>query len=182
LLEGDKVTLKLVEKEDLPIIVEWANNPDFFGQYDILMQISKEDGEKFYDSPNRGKYFFIQKKDGTKVGTIRSWDVVPGGSVNFGVEIGYALVSNERGKGYGTEAVNLLLDYSFLSSAITRIQAHTDTRNLPSQRVLEKTGFKKEGITRKGYFSRGELRDNFIYSILREEWKSPRLLKGATPA
>ncbi len=43
-------------------------------------------------------------------------------------------------------------------------------------KVLEKTGFKKEGIVRKSLFARGEWRDMFLYSILREEWKEPRKL------
>jgi RimJ/RimL family protein N-acetyltransferase len=41
---------------------------------------------------------------------------------------------------------------------------------------LEKTGFKKEGLIRKAAFIRGDWRDLFIYSILREEWKEPKIL------
>jgi RimJ/RimL family protein N-acetyltransferase len=40
---------------------------------------------------------------------------------------------------------------------------------------LEKAGFKKDGTMRK-YFLRGELKDVYVYSILREEWKEPRIL------
>jgi ribosomal-protein-alanine N-acetyltransferase len=47
---------------------------------------------------------------------------------------------------------------------------------MASQRVLEKAGFKKEGIVRKCIFIRGEWRDEFLYSILREEWKEPQIL------
>jgi RimJ/RimL family protein N-acetyltransferase len=57
-----------------------------------------------------------------------------------------------------------------------RIQATTDTGNLASQKALEKMGFKKEGTLRKYIFLKGELRDAFLYSILREEWKEPRIL------
>jgi ribosomal-protein-alanine N-acetyltransferase len=45
-----------------------------------------------------------------------------------------------------------------------------------SQKVLEKNGFKKEGTIRKEEFVRGEWRDKYLYSILREEWKEPRIL------
>jgi RimJ/RimL family protein N-acetyltransferase len=41
---------------------------------------------------------------------------------------------------------------------------------------LEKTGFKKEGTIRKSLFLRGELGDGYLYSILREERKEPRIL------
>jgi ribosomal-protein-alanine N-acetyltransferase len=91
-------------------------------------------------------------------------------------EIGYGVISNERGKDYFTEAVKLVVDYLFLSQEIVRVQAHTDPRNTASQEVLENAGFKKEGTFRKSIFIRGEWRDEFLCSILREEWKEPRIL------
>ena len=92
------------------------------------------------------------------------------------LEIGYILVPSGRGKGYCTEAVNIMVDYLFLSKESRRIQAQTGLRNVASQKVLEKVGFKKEGTLRKNFFVRGEWRDAYIYSILREEWKDPRIL------
>jgi RimJ/RimL family protein N-acetyltransferase len=83
---------------------------------------------------------------------------------------------NERGKGYCSEAVKIMVDYLFLSKDIGRIQAQTDPRNVASQKVLEKAGFKKEGTLRRNFFTRGEWRDAYIYSILREEWKEPKIL------
>lgn len=87
------------------------------------------------------------------------------------IEIGYALVPCEMGKGYGTEAAQIMVDYLFLSKDIMRIQATTDTRNKPSQRVLEKSGSKQEGTIRKAGYVRGQWQDDYVYSILREEWK-----------
>jgi len=49
-------------------------------------------------------------------------------------------------------------------------------RNVASQKVLEKNGFKKEGTIRKSFFAKGEWRDMLLYSILREEWKEPKIL------
>jgi RimJ/RimL family protein N-acetyltransferase len=91
-------------------------------------------------------------------------------------EIGYALVPSERGKGYCTEATQLVVDYLFLSKDIARIQATTHTKNVVSQKVLEKVGFEKEGTLRKPALIRGEWTDMFIFSILREEWKEPKIL------
>ncbi len=59
---------------------------------------------------------------------------------------------------------------------VVRVQAHTHIGNKASQRVLEKSGFKREGIIKKDTFARGEWRDSCLYSILREEWKEPRIL------
>jgi RimJ/RimL family protein N-acetyltransferase len=69
-----------------------------------------------------------------------------------------------------------MLDCLFLSRDVGRIQAQTDPRNVASQKVLEKAGFKKEGTLRRNLFTRGEWRDAYIYSILREEWKEPKIL------
>jgi RimJ/RimL family protein N-acetyltransferase len=69
-----------------------------------------------------------------------------------------------------------MVDYLFLSKDAMRIQVQTDLRNVASQKVIEKVGFKKEGTLRKNFFMRGELRDCYLYSILREEWKEPKML------
>jgi RimJ/RimL family protein N-acetyltransferase len=86
------------------------------------------------------------------------------------------LVPSERGKGYGTEALGIMVDYLFLSKEVMRIQVQTDVRNAVSQKVIEKVGFKREGTLRKDFFMRGEWVDAYIYSILREEWKEPKIL------
>jgi RimJ/RimL family protein N-acetyltransferase len=172
LLEGKGVNLKLVEKEDLPLLVEWSNNAEYLGEFTWLPQQSRTEWEKRYDnlSPDT-KWFFIERKDGTKIGTMFHWLI---GNL---LEISCVLAPNERGKGYGVEATQLMVDYLFLSKDVTRIQAHTSAENMVSQEVLQKAGFKKEGIIRKSVFSRGEWRDRALYSILREEWKEPRILK-----
>jgi ribosomal-protein-alanine N-acetyltransferase len=82
----------------------------------------------------------------------------------------------DRSKGYCTEATKIMVDYLFLSRDTVRVQASTDARNLASQKVLERADFKKDGTMRKYFFLRGELKDVYVYSILREEWKQPRIL------
>jgi RimJ/RimL family protein N-acetyltransferase len=175
LLEGKLVNLKVLEKEDLPLIAEWFNKPDVFGEYNPLIQMSRTEIEKDYEKRSFEQIeFLIEGKDGSKLGYIWQFNVMhPAGKIP---EIGYFLVPNERGKGYCAEAVNIIVDYLFLSKNIERIQAQTDVRNLGSQKVLEKAGFKREGTLRKSFFMRGEWRDAYIYSILREEWKEPKIL------
>ena len=172
MLEGKNVNLRVLEKEDLPMVAEWLNKLDFFGEYNPLMQMSRADLQKMYDnlSPDE-KWFFIEKKDGSKVGNISHR---PAGEK--AQEIGYAVLPSERRKGYCSEAVIIMVDYLFLSKNIVRVQAHTDTRNEVSQKVLGKAGFKKEGAVRKGAFFWGEWRDSCLFSILREEWKEPKIL------
>lgn len=168
------MNLKVVEKEDLPLLKEWRNNLEFTGQYQSISQMTTNDLEKQYDGLTDEKWFFIEKKDGTKIGTISHRPV-------FKIqEIGSSLLPSERGKGYCSEAVKIMVDYLFLSKDIGRIQAHTDARNTAAQKVLEKAGFEKEGTFRKEYFVRGEWRDSCIFAILREDWREPRILTRMT--
>ena len=175
MLEGKNVNLRVMEKEDLPLVAEWANNPEFSGKYEPLEQVSRKEVEKWYDNlKTEEKWFIIEKKDGGKIGQIFH---APRGP-HF--RIGYRLLPSERNKGYCTEAVKLIVDYLFLSKDIVRIQADTNPMNRASQRVLEKAGFTKEGLIRKDVFVRGEWRDGILYSILRDEWKEPKILTKTT--
>ena len=170
MLEGKLVNLTVLEKEDLPLLADWSNNPEIFSDM-WFPQMSKTEWEKRYDNlkPDT-KWFFIEKKDGTKIGTV--FHFLNG---NY-MEIGYILVPNERRKGYGFEAIKIIVDYLFLSKELVRVQAITGVDNFASHKVLEKAGFTKEGIMRNSGFIRGEWKDGCLYSITREEWKEPKIL------
>jgi len=156
-------------------VAEWANNPEISGEYEPLLQLSRTEIEKWYGNLRpEEKWFFIEKKDGTKIGLIRH------APHSWGTTIGGVIIPSERGKEYFTETVKILLDYLFLSKDIVRVQARTNQQNIASQKVLEKTGFRKEGTMRKSRFSRGKWIDMSVYSILREEWKDPKILARTT--
>src|SRR5271157_6251966 len=86
------------------------------------MQLSKSEAEKMLENPYEQKYFVIEKKDGRKIGLIFHFYVLhPAGRQ---LEIGYVLVPSERGKGYCTEAVRIMMDYLFLSRDTMRVSLH----------------------------------------------------------
>ena len=179
MLEGKLINLRVMEKEDVDFLAECFNDISFWGEYDsIVEQRSKSELMQRFDNPSNlrilteRKRFIILKKDGSRIGFITHWITQPNGWM----EIGYNIVTKERGKGYETEAVQLMVDYLFLSQNISRIQAMIDVRDKSSQSVLEKTGFRKEGTCRKSSFVRGAWADSHLYSILREEWKEPKIL------
>lgn len=177
MLEGKKVNLRIIEKEDLELYAKWINDCKFGGEFAFFRQRSRTEIEKRYSerSPDDGT-FIIEKKDGTKIGLIPHFTFKFGGYTPL-TEIGYFLVPSERGKGYSTEAVGIVLDYLFLLNEIPRIQAVIIERNIASKRVLEKNGFMKEGKIRKFWFVRGEYEDGVLFSILREEWGGPNILR-----
>jgi len=77
LLEGRNVNLRVMEKEDLPQFAQWLNKPEFFGEYNPLRQTSRTETEKTLESPLELKPFFIEKKDGSKIGFIAHFYVSP---------------------------------------------------------------------------------------------------------
>jgi RimJ/RimL family protein N-acetyltransferase len=171
MLKGVTVNLKILEKEDLPLAATWSNDPQFGGEFEPLEQNSLRDMEKWYEGLSSDeRWFIIEKKDGTKIGQIVSTPQGPHFS------IGYCVSPQERGKGYCTEAVKILVDFLFLSKDIVRVQAEASPENRASQKVLEKAGFTKEGVIRKSVFNKGRWHDGIMYSILREEWKEPRIV------
>jgi len=179
LLEGKTVNLKVREREDVDFMVECFNDMDFSGECEpIYEQTSKSERVKQFDNPSNMamllelKWFIIQKKDGTRIGFVNSFVTQPSKTT----EIGYLVIPSERGKGYGAEAAQLIVDYLFLSRNIVRIQATTNVRNKASQRVLDKVGFRIEGTIRNHRLVRGVWTDFYLLSILREEWKEPKIL------
>jgi aminoglycoside 6'-N-acetyltransferase len=173
LLEGKTVNLRIMEKEDLPLFADWLNSSQIIGEFNPLRQTSRAEIEKDFEKRSfEQTEFFIEKKDGTKIGYI--WHFThPATKV---LEIGTFLIPEERGKGYVPEATHMIVDYLFLSKNIVRIQAGTQVENIPAQKALEKSGFTREGIHRKEMFNRGKWVDICIYSILRDEWKEPKIL------
>jgi ribosomal-protein-alanine N-acetyltransferase len=170
MLPGTLVDLRLAERADLPMLAEWLNDIDVNGEFEPFVQSSLSDVERDFEAKPDERWWIVQAKDGTPVGYVGH------GKADGGCWIGYVLVPGERGKGYGSEAVLLLVDYLFLHKEIGRIQAQTHPANAASQRVLEKAGFTREGILRRTFFSRGIWRDTAMHSLLREEWGSPRVL------
>jgi RimJ/RimL family protein N-acetyltransferase len=84
-------------------------------------------------------------------------------------EIGIALFPDHRGKGVGTEAQRLIVEYLFNTTAAHRLQAGTELDNIAEQRALEKVGFRREGVMRGAHFRAGEWRDSVMYGLLRSD-------------
>ena len=179
LLEGKYVNLRIVEKEDVPLFTEWFNDTEFFGEFGSPSQWSQAEMQRFLESTFfETKVFFIENKKGSKIGYVIYFNVLA--PYTKMLELGYAVIPSERGKGCCTEAAKMMVDHLFLSKDVARIQASTHTKNVVSQKILEKIGFKREGTMRKCWLCRGEWADMFIFSILREEWKGPRILTRKT--
>jgi RimJ/RimL family protein N-acetyltransferase len=170
MLSGQLVDLNVVERDDLVMVARWYNDLDFVGEFEPFHQGSLADTERQFAEKKDSDWFIVSSKDGEPVGFACAF------KVQGAYGIGYMLVPEARGRGYGSEAVRILVDYVFLHHDVPRVQAETHPDNTASQRVLEKAGFRKEGILRAKFFSRGVWRHTAMWSIIREDWGGPSIL------
>ncbi len=105
--------------------------------------------------------------DGTLVGDVAIHFL----DEHFQAEIGYSLVPQYQGRGYASEAVKTVLNYLFFDLKKHRVTASVDPLNLPSIKLLEKLGFRKEAHFRNSYRMEGYWADDCVYAMLEEEWK-----------
>jgi RimJ/RimL family protein N-acetyltransferase len=104
------------------------------------------------------------------IGTV-SWHPVLYGP-NLGsqaLDLGISLQPAARGQGHGSRAQRMLARYLFATTAVHRVQASTDVRNLAEQRALERAGFSREGVARGAQWRLGEWHDLVSYARLRED-------------
>jgi [ribosomal protein S5]-alanine N-acetyltransferase len=87
-------------------------------------------------------------------------------------ELGYILRRDLWGYGFATEALTALVDHSFATLGLHRVEADIDPRNAGSIRLVERLGFKKEGHLRERYFVAGDIQDSVIYGLLAPDWRS----------
>lgn len=177
ILKGKNVDLVLVEKEDYSQYLEWTQDWELTGPFwPAMRHRTKHEAEReFVEPKNPGlelTRYYVVRKDGKKLGGITHfW----GSQIYNLMEIGYAIAMAERRKGYATEAVQIMVDFLFLTRQLGRIQAFIDTENLGSQKVVERAGFSREGTLRNAYWTRGKWKNSYLYSITRDDWKGPQV-------
>jgi RimJ/RimL family protein N-acetyltransferase len=81
-------------------------------------------------------------------------------------------ISDRRylGKGYGTDALNALVDFGFGELRLERIELEVYDYNLRAIRSYEKAGFRTDAVLRRARFHRGTHHDVHLMSILRDDW------------
>lgn len=87
----------------------------------------------------------------------------------YSPEIGYWLGEPFWGKGIATEAVKAFVNFLFTNFDFRSLTANVFEGNPASGKVLEKAGFKLDGMTRKAVYKENKFLDLYIYSILKEE-------------
>ncbi|MFL6659998.1 MAG: GNAT family N-acetyltransferase [Massilia sp.] len=115
------------------------------------------------------RFAITLQSSGEVIGNIRLYAFV---DQNRRCDIGYALTQPHWGKGYLGEAMGALLDYGFRELNLNRIEADVDPRNDASSKVLERMGFRQEGLLRERWIVNGEICDTAFYGLLKRDWEA----------
>ncbi|NGQ95207.1 GNAT family N-acetyltransferase [Brevibacillus sp. SYP-B805] len=174
---GKKVKLTPMEMNHMESLYEAGRYPNIWtvtqGRIDSLDD-AREYVRKALEQKNALPFVIIDQESQKIVGSTRFYDI----SVqNRSLEIGSTWLTPAMWRTYvNTECKYLLLKHCFETLGTIRVQFKTDSRNIRSQRALERIGAVKEGVLRNHMIlPDGYVRDSVYYSIIDREWPEVKL-------
>jgi RimJ/RimL family protein N-acetyltransferase len=184
ILYGTSVTLRQIRASDLDALydahADLRNRGAFFPlgvQSESAFRKTFEDGGFWQREEGT---LLIESSDGEIAGQIEFFRPVPYWDA---WELSYQLYDAAfAGRGFASEAVQLLVDYLFAVKKPDRIQLVIVPGNQASQRIAEKCGFTLEGTMRGAFFNGGRNQDVLMYSLLRGDprpWHAPATSGGS---
>jgi ribosomal-protein-alanine N-acetyltransferase len=115
---------------------------------------------------NADSFFWFIQLESKLVGTISLQNL---NKMMMTAEIGYTVACEARGRGIATMAVYELTKNVFAQTPLRKIIAYVHEDNLASRKVLEKIGYKNEGLLREHYLINNEPVNEVVYGILKKE-------------
>ena len=172
---GERVTLRAVEREDLKRLHELRRNIELLmlseGDWQpIPLAAIEKDFDKHLSDEERA--WFAIEVDGKVIGDINLHHRDHRSRVTaFGIGI---WDPEYIGRGYGREALGLLIDWVFRIENYQRIWLDTWATNERAIRCYQAVGFVEEGRQRRQIYSDGQYVDVVMMGLLREEWEARR--------
>lgn len=174
-LEGSGVRLRPLTATDYARVHAWYSDPELVAPFDRFSTDTYDEFvravEQASDDPASlaPRFAVVERASDTVVGVVGFYAAHP---VLEYLDVWYVLGDREaRGRGYGKEAVGLLVDHLFRTHAVERVGASADVDNQASYRLLEGLGFRREGTLRSALFHHGRWHDVHVYGVTRGEWK-----------
>jgi [ribosomal protein S5]-alanine N-acetyltransferase len=121
-----------------------------------------------YESKRSMRWGIVLKIDNTFIGTVGLNNLQ---QRNKKAEIGFEIHPDFWENGYTSEAAEAVIRFVFEELQLYRLGAITFIENEASQRLLNKLGFKEEGILRANIHQKGVSHDTYMFSLLQQEWK-----------
>lgn len=168
-----RVYLRALELDDYKTSIKWRNDDSIWSQlggvkYFVSEAYEKKWVEEAIFNPNVIRLAICLKENDLYIGNVYILDI------NLIDRKGnsHIFIGNKEywGKGYATEAYMLLLEYAFCERGFHRIGAHVLEDNKASIALHKKCGFSCDGVFRKATFKNGRWQNQFVFSILEEEF------------
>lgn len=167
----DEVTLRPASPRDADLLRFWRSEPEVrrfqplndLPSSQLRSDLAHQRTSDLYKGKG-DKYQWVIQLGGQPAG----WITLVIGNWEHGLaEVGYALSTPYQRRGIMKRAINLLVEDLFGNTRIERLEARCALDNVASQRVLESTGFVREGILRSYFRLHGRRVDNYLYSRLK---------------
>ena len=164
-LRGERLALRTVEQTDNEFVHRHWNRPALrrgFARH--APRDRSEIAESFENADD--SVHLLACRDGDPVGLLWLFGI---DEVAGRAELGYWVVPDEQGNGYATEIAELGVAYAFDERRLHKVSARVLAWNDASARVLEKVGFREEGLFRDHYYVDGEWVDARLYALLERD-------------
>lgn len=173
---GKKIRLREYRKEDIPIRINYINDPEICKNLtpDIPYPVTLHEEEKWFQSINTlsDSYKFA-------IETLEDKQFIGGCSIN-GVDwknsvatVGIFIGDKDyRGKGYGSDAMRVLMDFIFMQMNINKIRLTVYSYNESAIKCYERCGYKIEGTLRQEIYRDGKYYDKLYMGLLKAEYLS----------
>jgi RimJ/RimL family protein N-acetyltransferase len=172
MLKSTHLYLGPIKADDLPLLLEWVNDREqvlLNAPYKPIAEARHREWFAAIQRRNDAFIFGIRLRDANKL--IGSCQLHSISHVHRSAELQIRLGDvEERGRGYGTEAVRLLLDFAFKDLNLHRIYLNVLGTNSRAIRVYEKIGFVREGVGREAAHIDGRYVDIIQMGMLADEY------------
>ena len=181
-MQGKLVRLRAYDRSDIDFLMRWTSDDEVMqflgpGRIPNTRAFQEQQIEDAIRPDSTAKIFVIETLGSEAIGEcgLRNFDWV---SHNAELII---TIGDKRywGKGYGTDAVSLLLQLAFDRLNLHSVNLTTHGTNERAIRCYEKCGFVREGLFRERTFVRGSYVDVVAMGVLRSEYEKRRAASGA---
>lgn len=170
-LVGERIYLSPRNSEDFEIFTNWLNDfeiSDYLGRSANVVTL---DAERKYLEENinpQASFVIVTLDEDKMIGTVSLEKInSTSKSAVLGIFIGD---KDYLSKGYGTEAIKLILDYGFNYLNLHSISLHVLSCNARAIKCYKKCGFKQTGIIRENKYVNGKYYDTVCMDILKSEF------------
>ena len=172
-LEGELVILREEQPEDMPLLTALRNDletqawsktlpPD----YTENMYLKRFQTREYSYDPQEGRFIMISRESGEFAGTISYTGLEP----RWSAAIGLMVEKKFWGTGFALDAQETHLKLLFVELGLRVIRLYNHTGNTRAVGLAEKSGFIISARQRQAIFKSGEMYDNIVMDMLREEY------------